>query len=186
LPSQLFEHWALEPAVLARHARHYATGEPMPAALVERLLRARRFNQGFETVGFVAAALVDMHVHALTEVADLDVAGFERETLAALGMPAAIAPYHHLAHFQHLFAGNYAAGYYVYMWAEVLDADGYGAFVEAGDPFDAATAARLLRHIYARGGSVDPAEAYRAFRGRDATVTPLLEKRGLLGEAAPA
>ncbi len=186
LPSQLFEHWALEPAVLARHARHYATGEPMPTALLERLLRARRFNQGFETVGFVAAALVDMHVHALTEVAELDVAAFERETLDKLGMPAAIAPYHHLAHFQHLFAGNYAAGYYVYLWAEVLDADGYGAFVEAGDPFDAATAARLLRHVYARGGSVDPAEAYRAFRGRDATVTPLLEKRGLLGEATPA
>ena len=101
-------------------------------------------------------------------------------------MPAAIAPYHHLPHFQHLFAGNYAAGYYVYLWAEVLDADGYQAFVEAGDPFDAATAARLLRFIYSRGGSVDPAEAYRAFRGRDASVRPLLEKRGLVGEAQPA
>ncbi len=186
LPSQLFEHWALEPQVLARHARHVKTGEPMPAALVERLLRARKFNQGFETVGFVASALVDMHVHLLADVEGLDIAALERETLARLGMPAAIAPYHHLAHFQHLFAGNYAAGYYVYMWAEVLDADGYGAFVEAGDSFDAATAGRLLRHIYSRGGAVDPAEAYRAFRGRDAEVGPLLKKRGLVEEAQPA
>ena len=183
LPSQLFEHWALEPSVLARHARHVRTGEPMPAALVERLLRARRFNQGFETVGFVAAALVDMHVHLLTDLADLDVAAFERQTLRMLGMPDAIAPYHHLAHFQHLFAGSYAAGYYVYLWAEVLDADGHGAFVEAGDPFDAATAGRLLRHIYSRGDSVDPAEAYRSFRGRDPTVAPLLAQRGLVAEA---
>ena len=186
LPSQLFEHWALEPEVLARHARHCVTGAPMPAALIERVLRARRFNQGFETVGFVSAALVDMHVHALTDVADLDIAAFERDALARLGTPAAIAPYHHLAHFQHLFAGNYAAGYYVYLWAEVLDADGYGAFVEAGDPFDAATAERLLRYVYSRGGSLDPAEAYRAFRGRDATVRPLLAKRGLIEEAQPA
>jgi peptidyl-dipeptidase Dcp len=100
-------------------------------------------------------------------------------------MPAAIAPYHHLPHFQHLFAGGYAAGYYVYLWAEVLDADGYQAFVEAGDPFDAAVAERLLRFIYSRGGVPDPAAAYRAFRGRDATVGPLLAKRGLI-EAAPA
>jgi peptidyl-dipeptidase Dcp len=186
LPSQLFEHWALEPQVLARHARHVKTGEPMPRAVIERLLRARQFNQGFETVGFVASALVDMHAHLLTDPGNLDIVAFERETLARLGMPEAIAPYHHLAHFQHLFAGNYAAGYYVYLWGEVLDADGFGAFVEAGDPFDAAVAQRLLRHIYARGGAVDPAEAYRAFRGRDADVTALLRKRGLIEEGATA
>jgi len=186
LPSQLFEHWALEPEVLARHARHCLTGEPMPPALVERMLRARRFNQGFETVGFTASALVDMILHGHADAQDLDIAGFERETLARLGMPEAIAPYHHLAHFQHLFAGNYAAGYYVYLWAEVLDADGYQAFVEAGDPFDAALADRLLRFIYSRGGSLEPVEAYRAFRGRDAEVGPLLAKRGLIEEAQPA
>jgi peptidyl-dipeptidase Dcp len=186
LPSQLFEHWALEPEVLARHARHCVTGEPMPPALVERMLRARRFNQGFETVGFTASALVDMLLHGLTDVASLDIAAFERETLAKLGMPSAIVPYHHLAHFQHLFAGGYAAGYYVYLWAEVLDADGYQAFVEAGSPFDAAVAERLLRFVYSRGGSIDPAEAYRAFRGRDASVGPLLAKRGLVEEAQPA
>jgi len=186
LPSQLFEHWALEPSVLARHARHCVTGEPMPAALVERVLRAREFNQGFETVGFTASALVDMTLHGLTDVGDLDIAAFERRTLAGLGMPEAIAPYHHLPHFQHLFAGNYAAGYYVYLWAEVLDADGYQAFVEAGDPFDAAVADRLLRFVYSRGASLAPAEAYRAFRGRDPSVTPLLAKRGLIEEAQPA
>jgi len=101
-------------------------------------------------------------------------------------MPEAIAPYHHLSHFQHLFAGSYAAGYYVYLWAEVLDADGYQAFVEADDPFDAAVAERLLNFIYSRGASLDPAEAYRAFRGRDAGVQPLLAKRGLVEEAQPS
>jgi len=185
LPSQLFEHWALEPSVLQRHARHCLTGEPMPAALHERILRARQFNQGFETVGFTSSALVDMLLHGLGETAELDVAGFEREALARLGMPEAIAPYHHLPHFQHLFAGGYAAGYYVYLWAEVLDADGYQAFVEAGDPFDAAVAGRLLRFIYSRGGSLEPAEAYRAFRGRDADIMPLLAKRGLLDQPQP-
>jgi len=187
LPSQLFEHWALEPEVLARHARHCATGEPMPQSLIERVLLARRFNQGFETVGYAASALVDLLLHGREDSAAVDIAAFERETLAQLGMPPAIAPYHHLPHFQHLFAGNYAAGYYVYLWAEVLDADGYRAFVEAGNPFDPAVAQRLLRHVYSRGGSLDPAEAYRAFRGRDATVQPLLEKRGLAAaEAQPA
>jgi peptidyl-dipeptidase Dcp len=158
----------------------------MPAALIERVLRARQFNQGFETVGFTASALVDMIVHGLADAGDLDIVAFERETLAGLGMPEAIAPYHHLAHFQHLFAGGYAAGYYVYLWAEVLDADGYQAFVEAGDPFDPAVAQRLLRYVYSRGGAIDPAEAYRAFRGRDAVVGPLLAKRGLAEEAPPA
>jgi peptidyl-dipeptidase Dcp len=186
LPSQLFEHWALEPAVLAKHARHVTTGEPMPTAAIERLLRARRFSQGFDTVGYAASALLDMIVHGIADVRDLDIDAFERETLARLGMPAAIAPYHHLAHFQHLFAGNYAAGYYVYLWAEVLDADGYGAFVEAGDPFDAATADRLLRFVYSRGGALEPGEAYRAFRGRDASVGPLLAKRGLVEAEQPA
>ena len=186
LPSQLFEHWALEPAVLERHARHCVTGEPMPSALRERVLRARQFNQGFETVGFACSALVDMILHGLADLRDLDIAAFERETLARLGTPEAIAPYHHLAHFQHLFAGNYAAGYYVYLWAEVLDADGYRAFVEAGDPFDATVADRLLRFIYSRGGSLEPAQAYRLFRGRDAEIGPLLAKRGLTEQAQPA
>jgi peptidyl-dipeptidase Dcp len=187
LPSQIFEHWAFEPEVLARHARHHATGEPIPAELVQRLARARRFNQGFEAVEYTACALVDMALHASTDPDGVDIDAFEKEELAHLGMPREIVMRHRLPHFGHLFASaGYAAGYYVYMWAEVLDADGYGAFVEAGNPFDPAVAERLLRYVYSSGGSRDPSEAYRAFRGRDPSVTPMLAKRGLLAEGQPA
>jgi peptidyl-dipeptidase Dcp len=187
LPSQIFEHWAFEPEVLARHARHCVTGEPIPPELVGQLARARRFNQGFEAVEYTACALVDMALHASTDPAGVDIEAFEREELARLGMPREIVLRHRLPHFGHLFASaGYAAGYYVYLWAEVLDADGYGAFVEAGDPFDPAVAERLLRYIYSSGASRDPSEAYRAFRGRDPSVTPMLAKRGLVAEAQPA
>ena len=187
LPSQLFEHWILEPAVLKRHARHVATGEPIPDDLIERIKRARRFNQGFETVGYTACALLDMALHARTDADGVDIAEFERAELERIGMPPGTYVYHRLAHFQHLFAGSgYAAGYYVYMWAEVLDADGYDAFTEAGDPFDPAVASRLLEHVYSAGNRVDPRAAYRAFRGRDAAVEPMLAKRGLVEEGARA
>ncbi len=185
LPSQLFEHWLEEPEVLKRHARHYRTGEPIPDALVAKLLAARRFNQGYETVRYTASALVDMAAHALTESQAPDVVEFERAELRRIGAPPGIGLNHRLTHFQHLFSGSsYAAGYYVYLWAEVLDADGYGAFVEAGNPFDADVAARLRRCIYSSGNSLDPAAAYRAFRGRAPTVQPMLEKRGLISEPA--
>jgi peptidyl-dipeptidase Dcp len=135
-------------------------------------------------VGYTACALLDLALHEQTDADGVDIAAFEPAELARLGLPEGTSTYHRLPHFQHLFSSyGYAAGYYVYMWAEVLDADGFGAFEEAGDPFDAATAARLHRHIYAAGGSVDPMQAYRAFRGRDARVEPLLAKRGLLAEA---
>jgi peptidyl-dipeptidase Dcp len=184
LPSQIFEHWAMEPAVLKRFARHYKTGEAIPDALIAKLAQARRFNQGFETVEYTACALIDMALHAATPVPE-DLAAFERDELARLGMPAEIVLRHRLPHFQHVFSGDaYAAGYYVYLWAEVLDADGYQAFVEAGDPFDPDTAGRLHRHIYASGNSVEPGAAYRAFRGRDARVEPLLAKRGLVDAVA--
>ncbi len=180
-PSQVFEHWALEPDVLRRHALHHQTDAPIPDALLERFHAARRFNQGFETVEYTACALVDMALHAQDNPAGIDITTFEATELARIGMPREMVLRHRLPHFGHLFGGNaYAAGYYVYMWAEVLDADGYDAFVEAGDPFDPALAARLLRYVYSAGGSRDPAEAYRAFRGRDAQVEPLLIKRGLL------
>ncbi len=185
LPSQLFEHWALEPAVLKKHARHVKTGEPIPDELIERLKRARRFNQGFETVGYTASALLDMALHARTDPEGVDVTEFERSELEKIGMPPGTYVYHRLPHFQHLFAGSgYSAGYYVYMWAEVLDADGFDAFTEAGDPFDTATAQRLLRHVYSAGNRVEPRAAYRAFRGRDAAIEPMLAKRGLVGEGA--
>jgi len=187
LPSQLFEHWILEPAVLKKHARHVGTGEPIPDDLIERIKQARRFNQGFETVGYTACALLDMALHARTDADGVDIAEFERAELERIGMPPGTYVYHRLAHFQHLFASSgYAAGYYVYMWAEVLDADGYGAFTATGDPFDPAVASRLLKHVYSAGNRVEPRAAYRAFRGRDAAVEPMLAKRGLVGEGAPA
>ena len=181
LPSQLFEHWLDEPDVLRRHARHHATGEPIPDALVARLREARRFNQGYETVRYTASALVDMAVHARTSGDALDVQAFERAELERLGLPDAVGLSHRLPHFQHLFSGSsYAAGYYVYLWAEVLDADGFDAFSEAGNPFDPAVAQRLKQFIYASGNSLEPSEAYRAFRGRAPVVEPMLRKKGLL------
>ena len=185
LPSQLFEHWMLEPAVLRKHARHVQTGAPIPDDLIDRIKRARGFNQGFETVGYTACALLDMALHARTDADGVDISEFERTELQKMGMPPGTYAYHRLPHFQHLFSGSgYAAGYYVYMWAEVLDADGYGAFTEAGDPFDPPTAARLLQHVYSSGNRVEPAAAYRAFRGRDAAVEPMLAKRGLATDGA--
>jgi len=185
LPSQLFEHWLEEPAVLKRHARHWQTGAPIPDALIERLQRARHFNQGFETVRYAASALVDMAVHARTTSEPVDVVAFERAELDRLGLPAGVGVNHRLVHFQHLFSGSaYAAGYYVYLWAEVLDADGYEAFVEAGDPFHPEVARRLARFIYSAGNSIEPGAAYRAFRGRAAGPEPMLRQRGLLEPVA--
>ncbi|HJV60052.1 MAG TPA: M3 family metallopeptidase [Albitalea sp.] len=184
LPSQLFEHWLAEPAVLKRHARHHASGEPIPDALVQRLHAARNFNQGYETARYTASALVDMAIHSQTSHEAPDVTAFEAAELERIGMPAGIGMNHRLPHFQHLFAGSsYAAGYYVYLWAEVLDADGFDAFVEAGDPFDLAVARKLRQFIYSSGNSLEPSQAYRAFRGRAATVEPMLRKKGLLGPA---
>ena len=183
LPSQLFEHWAFEPEVLKRHALHHQSGAPIPAALLDKLTQARRFNQGFETVEYVACALVDMALHAQTDSAGADITVLEQAELARIGMPREIVMRHRLPHFGHLFSGNaYAAGYYVYMWAEVLDADGFEAFVEAGNAFDATLAERLRRNVYIAGGTLDPAAAYRAFRGREPSVEPMLAQRGLIDE----
>ena len=185
LPSQIFEHWITEREVLRRHARHYKTGEPIPDALVDKLHAARRFNQGYETVRYAASAIVDMAAHALADAEPpTDLCAFEREVLERIGAPEAVGLNHRLVHFQHLFSGSsYAAGYYVYLWAEVLDADGYGAFEEAGSPFDADVAQRLKRYIYSSGNSLEPGAAFASFRGRAPTVQPLLRKRGLLAEA---
>ncbi len=185
LPSQIFEHWLSEREVLQRHARHCVTGEPIPDALIDKLHAARLFNQGYETVRYTASALIDMAAHALTDAEGPDVVAFEAAELERLGAPACVGVNHRMVHFQHLFSGSgYAAGYYVYLWAEVLDADGYDAFVEAGDPFDPAVARRLMQFIYSSGNSLEPSEAYRAFRGRPPTVLPMLKGRGLV--AAPA
>ena len=185
LPSQLFEHWLTEPTVLKKHARHVATGEPIPDALVARLHAARKFNQGYETVRYTASALVDMAVHSMESAEGPDIVAAERAVLERIGLPPGVGMNHRLPHFQHLFSGSsYAAGYYVYLWAEVLDADGFDAFAEAGDPFDPAVAQRLQQFIYSAGDSLEPRSAYRAFRGREATVDPMLRKKGLVGEQA--
>jgi peptidyl-dipeptidase Dcp len=187
LPSQIFEHWAFEPEVLKRHARHHATNERIPDELIAKLKDAWRWNQGFETVEYTACALVDMALHARPDTDGVDISEFERAELARIGMPREIVLRHRLPHFGHLFQGSsYAAGYYVYMWAEVLDCDGYDAFVEAGNPFDAGVAERLYRYVYSAGGTLDPAAAYRAFRGRDPVVEPMLASRGLIDEREPA
>jgi len=182
LPSQLYEHWLEVPEILQKYARHARTGESMPASLLDRLLATRTFNQGFATTEYTACALVDLDLHSLPETDSLDVSEFEREDLARIAMPAEIVMRHRLPHFQHLFSGGgYAAGYYSYMWSEVLDADAFDAFEEAGDAFDPATAKRLRDYIYGAGNLRDPAEAYTAFRGRLPTADALLRKRGLAG-----
>jgi peptidyl-dipeptidase Dcp len=178
LPSQLFEHWLEEPDVLTRFARHHQTGEPIPRALLDKLLAAKNYGQGFATVEFLASALIDMDFHTLPPGSDPLEA--QAATLARIGMPDEIAPRHAAPHFTHIFGGDgYSAGYYAYLWSEVLDADGFNAFEEAHDPFDPATAHRLYKYVYASGGTRDFAAAYRAFRGRDPHVEALLEGRGL-------
>jgi peptidyl-dipeptidase Dcp len=179
LPSQLYEHWLGVPEVLERHARHADTGAPMPRELLDRLLAARNFDMGFQTVEYVASAVVDLDLH--TGTAPTDPLAAEAATLAQLGMPPAIAMRHATPHFLHAFSGDgYSSGYYSYMWSEVMDADAFAAFEEAGDPFDRATAARLAEHIYSAGGSRDETELYTAFRGRMPGVQALLRKRGFL------
>ena len=180
LPSQLYEHWLEVPEILRDYARHYRTGEPMPQALLDRLLATRTYGQGFATVEYTACALIDLDIHALAKPEELDVTEFERRDLERIHMPAEIVMRHRLPHFQHLFSGGgYAAGYYSYMWSEVLDADAFEAFEETGNVFDPATAKKLRDFIYGAGNLRDPAEAYKAFRGRLPTVDALLKKRGL-------
>lgn len=179
-PSQVFEHWVLVPENLRRFARHAQTGEPMPDSMMESLLAARTFNQGILTVEYTASALLDMAFHTLAADEVDDPAAFEAEVLKRYGMPDGIGPRHRPPHFTHLFYGEgYAAGYYAYLWAEVLDADGFAAFEDKGDPFDPELAAGL-KAIYAGGDTRDPMELYEQFRGRMPRVEALLKKRGLL------
>ena len=191
LPSQLYEHWLERPEILSRFAVHSRTGEPMPQDLLRRLIAARTFNQGCATLEYVASALLDLELHERTsrdgERSDgLDIKAFEKATLARIGMPPEIVMRHRPTHFQHIFGGGYAAGYYSYMWSEVLDADAFAAFEETGDIFDVATARKLRDHVYAAGGSRDPTELYLAFRGRLPSAEGLLKHRGLLDSTITA
>jgi peptidyl-dipeptidase Dcp len=188
-PSQVHEHWVLTRPILDRFARHYQTGEPMPQALVERVHNAATFNQGYITVEYLSSALVDMALHNRAEpVTDPD--AFERETLAAIGMPHEIAMRHRLPQFGHLFSSDsYSAGYYSYLWSEVMDADTWEYFEQSGNVFDPTIAAGMRNIILAEGNSSDRAEAYRRFRGRDPDVNALLRVRGFptdTGSATPA
>ena len=186
LPSQLYEHWFERPEVLRKFAVHYKTGEPIPEDLLRKVLDARTFNQACATVEYVSSALVDLEFHSLQSADALDVSKFERETLDRLGMPAEIVMRHRSPHFQHVFSGSsYSAAYYSYMWSEVLDADAFRAFEEAGDIFDPATAGKLRDNIYAAGGRRSSDESYIAFRGRLPSPDALLVRRGLV-DAVPA
>jgi peptidyl-dipeptidase Dcp len=187
LPSQLYEHWQEQPQVLQTFAKHYQTGEPLPDDLLKRFIAARKFNQGFATVEFVSSALIDLEFHTQPASASADVAAFEKKELEKIGMPEEIALRHRPTQFGHIFSGDhYASGYYSYMWSEVMDADAFGAFEEAGNIFDPAVAKRLHDDIYSSGGSVDPEAAYIAFRGRAPAPDALLRRRGLLEEPEAA
>jgi len=177
-PSQVNENWLMTPEVLSKFATHYQTGEPMPQALVDKILASNKFNQGFETVEYLASAIVDMKLHDRKEpVTDID--KFERETLAEIGMPKEIVMRHRLPQFGHLFSSDaYSAGYYSYLWSETMDADTWAAFNEAGGPWDRTVADKFRTILLMTGNETDRAEAYRAFRGRDPDVKALLEKRG--------
>ena len=184
LPSQLFEHWLTTPDILTQYARHARTGEPLPQDLMQRLLAARTFNQGFATVEYVSSALVDLEMHLNAQEAAADPLAFEARTLDKIGMPKQITMRHRSPHFTHIFSGDgYSSGYYSYLWSEVMDADAFVAFEEAGDAFDAGLAGKLKQHIYSAGNSADPAELYTRFRGRMPSIDALLEKRGLQSAA---
>ncbi|MBB4197453.1 peptidase M3 [Rhodoblastus sphagnicola] len=177
-PSQLYEHWALRPEVLQKFATHHETGAAMPQAMIDRIVAARHFNQGFGTVEFLASALVDFKLHWRPDAPE-DIGAAETEILTGVAMPAFMVMRHRSPHFGHIFAGEgYAAGYYSYLWSETLDADGFAAFEETGDIFDPETARRLRDNVYAAGNRRDPNVAYAAFRGRAPDTAALLRKKG--------
>jgi len=181
LPSQINEHWALTPAILKKHAIHAQTGEAIPDRLIELIKKSEHFNQGFLTVQYTSCALIDMALHQHPNPEKLSLSDFEASECKRLGVPEVIGMRHRLPQFRHLFSDNgYAAGYYVYMWAEVLDADGFEAFEATGDVFNPELAAKFKRFVLSAGNTLDPAEAYRSFRGRDPDVGALLRGRGLV------
>ena len=177
-PSQLLQHWLSTPEVLQRFALHYKTGEPIPQQLVDRIEKASKFNQGFATTEYLASALMDMRYH-LSTAEEIDPDKFERETLSSLGMPKELVMRHRSPHFSHIFSSDsYSAGYYSYLWSDVLTADAYDAFTEAGGPYDKGVAEKLRLNVFSVGNTIDPEVGYRNFRGRDPRIEPLMRKRG--------
>lgn len=180
LPSQINEHWATEPEVLAVYAKHYKTGETIPMELVQKLQESGQYGQGFATVEYLAASYVDMDLHVLTDVpADLDVMSFEEKKLAERGIPRQIQPRYRVTNFKHTMGGGYTAGYYSYIWAEVLDADGFEAFKETGDIFNQEVAERFRKYVLTPGGIDDGMTMYKNFRGSEPKIDALLRNRGL-------
>ncbi len=178
LPSQIMENWVTEPEMLKLYAKHYETGEPMPQELITKIKNAKHFNQGFATTEYLAASFLDMDWHTLTDSEGLDPVYFENESLTRIGLIPEIVVRYRSPYFRHIFSGGYSSGYYSYVWAEVLDADAFQAFKETS-LFDRGTANRFRKYILAAGGSEDPMELYRKFRGAEPTIEPLLERRGL-------
>lgn len=179
LPSQIMENWAGDPEVLKIYARHYKTGEPIPQKLIDKLQKSSHFNQGFATTEFMAAALLDMAYHTVKTTDPLDVEKFEKETLDKLGLIPEITVRYRSTYFAHIFDSGYSAGYYAYTWAEVLDADAFQAFKETGDVFNPEKALAFRQYVLSKGGSDDAMKLYKTFRGKDPSIEPLLERRGL-------
>lgn len=179
LPSQIMEHWAFEPEMLNLYAKHYQTGETIPAELVDKLDKASKFNQGFQTVEYLAASLLDMAYHTIPANQVVDVNSFEKEQMDKIGLISEIAPRYRSTYFQHIFSGGYSAGYYSYIWSEVLDSDAFATYKESGDIFDREIADKFRKEILERGGTVEPMDLYKAFRGREPDVKYLLINRGL-------
>ena len=186
LPSQIMENWATEPEMLRLYAKHLVSGEPMPESLIRKIRKSRQFNQGFATTDLVAAALSDIDIHTIEDYKPFDPEAFEKEALNdKRGLIGQIEPRYRYPYFNHIFNSGYAAGYYGYLWAEVLDRDAFEAFVESGDIFDKATALSFRKNILERGGTQDGAELYRNFRGKDPDITPMMVKRGLIKPVEP-
>jgi peptidyl-dipeptidase Dcp len=179
LPSQIMEHWVLEPEVLEVYAKHYQTGEVIPASITEKLINSGKFNMGFATVEFLAAALLDMEYHTLADTAELNIRDFEEKTLNKYGLIPEIKPRYRSTYFNHIWSSGYASGYYSYYWSEMLDADAFQAFKETGDIFNKEVAGKFEKEILSRGGSRDPLDMYIAFRGKEPGIDALLENRGL-------
>jgi peptidyl-dipeptidase Dcp len=173
------EHWVLEPDVLKVYAKHYQTDEIIPAEIVEKLEKSGKFNTGFQTVEYLAAALLDMEYHSIKEPIDLDIRKFEKDAMDKYGLIPEIKPRYRSTYFNHIWAGGYSAGYYGYIWCEILDADAFQAFKETGNIFNKEIAAKFEKEILSRGGTRDPLDMYIAFRGKEPGIDALLINRGL-------
>ena len=178
-PSQIMENWCMHPDVLKNYAFHYETGEPIPDELIQKIKNSAKFNQGFKTVEYLAASFLDMDWHTIKEPVEKDVNKFENESMDKIGLIDEIAPRYRSTYFSHIFSDEYSAGYYSYIWAEVLDADAFKAFEETGDVYNSTLAEKYRKYILSTGGTDDAMELYKKFRGREPEIEPLLEKRGL-------